>query len=797
MGTARPEAAFYRWRALAQEQRRVAAAVQSWLAAFSTMPIPTRATGNSIFDWQQIDETRASNVIVIDGPRGAGKTSLMLTLVELWRRTLAQDKLEEVFAPIPAVPPRPGETDLLGIGDVQPLADVPPASDHWTIETRTSFDSLRSRIIPIRVLDFAPLPYSTSLVTWVAAQLREFIDLLDQRTTAAFSDVSTRAVVPWEPDWDKELPSRRAWAELTASAAWGWDDNIQARKGTLDPDAYAEELQQSERARVGIVERWRTLIGAIVKDAAQRYRGRISEEARIVIPIDDVDMNPQRTAGLLDFVHTFWDPQLVFLLSGDSKLILAALEQHHAKALGMTGGDASDAGFSRREIAAQSYDKVVPLAQRFRIGPLTPAERVKMLEDRLSNLQGIGSTGPSGTSDAASKPMPLTDVLRMDRWAAEALPATLREIHDMRQKLSGHMKITDVVADIWSDAVSREALTVDDRKRISERVDLSQDGMPSVEAEIDARAERLGEFRVPSSSQGSSERRAGRTHLVLEGISALVPCDMPGSSRLRGALLLAADLAADDPDAAWSAISIAGRGYKCPAVRARVVVSIAPQHRSAGNHAEELLRRGVRWPVPNWPAPIDLARFAEEWRKLIPGILERRQAPGRDREVAIRFLDLIRSVQMRSAPLVVAPELKQLMKEIFEHRIPETSASPRDQAYVDWARGRALLLAAPESGLHVDTANDLLSVLPGDATKGVAPQKGAAAQKDVATPLFVGIHRARFERVRISLETLPYHESPDGYVDATLTAIDASFPGHPWVERFRPWKPEHAPQEVR
>src|SRR5262245_13745191 len=97
MGAARPEAAYYRWRALAQGQRRVAGEIQSWLSGFSELEIPTRAAGKNIFDWQRVNETRASNVVIIDGPRGAGKTSLMLTLVELWRRILAQERLDEAF----------------------------------------------------------------------------------------------------------------------------------------------------------------------------------------------------------------------------------------------------------------------------------------------------------------------------------------------------------------------------------------------------------------------------------------------------------------------------------------------------------------------------------------------------------------------------------------------------------------------------------------------------------------------------------------------------------------------------
>jgi len=744
MGAARPEAAYYPWKALTRGQRRAATGIQNWLHEFSELAIPTRALGKSIFDWQRIDKTRASNVVVIDGPRGAGKTSLMLTLVELWRRALAQEKLDEVL--------ERGEIDLEGFTEPNTSGQV-------------ATEPFRKNIIPIRVLDLAPLPQSTSLITWVAAQLREFIDLLDERTAPPFSDVSTHAAVPWEPDWDKELPSRRAWADLTASAAWGWDDNIQARKQMLDPDAYAEELQQSERARVGIVERWRTLIAAIVKDAAERHPNRISKEARIVIPIDDVDMNPLRTRDLLDFVRTFWDPQLVFMLSGDSDLILAALKRYHSKSMG--AADESAAGFTLHEMAAQSYDKVVPRAQRFRISPLEPKERVELLREQL----------PNG----------LEKLLFRDRWAAEALPPTLRELHDMRQTLSGQKTMSEVVGTLWSTALAREGAPAEVTEQIAQHVDLGQNGMPAIEMDVDAPSERLGEFRI------RKDQRSHRAHLVLEVASGLRPLKPENLSvRMRGAMLLAADLAANDPDAAWSQISIAGHGYKFPAVRARILASLASQNDEV-NRVRDLLRRGMRWPVPDWPAPVDFARFAEEWRRVIPDILEGRDAS----RVAVEFLRLVWRVQQEQSlpsppppttpttlqvpspqPPIFPPTLADAI--IFIQSETDTTMTPRPQAYVEWAETRAPLLATPESGLQWSTAEDLLEILT------IGQER---------------IHQARFERARITLETLSKESLPREEVDVALTAIDGAFSDHPWVKRFGAWKQQPAqdkrPQHVR
>jgi hypothetical protein len=793
MAAARPEAAFYRWKTLTEEQRRVASEINNWLLEYSGTEIPVRATEKSIFDWQRIDDKRASNVILVDGPRGAGKSSLLLTLIEVWRRSLAEEKLDEVFE---AKPTSSGETDLFDISDPSIALEVRNKLAASMQDSRRTIENLRGGIIPIRVLDFAPLPQSTSIVTWVAAQLREFIDLLDERTSPAFSDVSTRSVVPWEPDWEKELPSRKAWADLIASAAWGWDDNIEARKGGLDPDAYAEELQQSERARVGIVERWHRLIAAIVKDASQRHPHRIQKNARIVVPIDDIDMNPRRTGELLDFVRTFWDAQLVFVLTGDSNLILAALTQRHANA-----PDTSGSGFSALELAAQSYDKAVPLAQRFRIGPLKPEERVKLMRGQLFPL------GPTAPQEQIKEQTAFEQLLRRDRWAAEALPATLREVHDVRQKLAGREKVSDIAADIWADALEREIPKVEERDRIAQKVDLGREGMPSVEADIEARAVRLGEFRVP----WADKTRTLRTHLVLEAVSGFVPFHIPESApRLCGALILAADLAADDPDAAWSAISIAGRGFKFPAVRARVGVRIKSSNLAA-KRAEDLLRKGLRWPVPNWPAPVDLAGFAEDWQSHISEILKSRQDAKRDEALARLFLERIQFIyhdrgetqgSQQPATLGDATTLKGMMGIILaEGKGPE--ATQRQQAFVEWARSRAPLLATPESGLQFSTATELLSAAFPESAK---PQSTKRQRVDRASN---PVHQARFDRVRVTLETAMQKLKPRDDVDAPrkeddairkevneiLIAIDDSFSDHPWVARFGKWSHERLADE--
>src|SRR5262249_31559268 len=121
-------------------------------------------------------------------------------------------------------------------------------------------------------------------------------------------------------------------------------------------------------------------------------------------------------------------------------------------------------------------------------------------------------------------------------------------IHDTRQTLNRTENVTELVDNLWSAACDRE-LPGNLHKEIAERVSLGSEGMPSVEGDLDARPDRLGEFKVDQERSSSSESRQ-RTHLVLEAVSGLLSTDLAERERVNGAFLLAADLAADDPDAA-------------------------------------------------------------------------------------------------------------------------------------------------------------------------------------------------------------------------------------------------------
>ena len=67
------------------------------------------------------------------------------------------------------------------------------------------------------------------------------------------------------------------------------------------------ELEQAELSRLDVVTRWRHFVSRVAEDAAKAYRN-IARDVRLVISIDDADMNPRRCVELLDLLRMLWAP---------------------------------------------------------------------------------------------------------------------------------------------------------------------------------------------------------------------------------------------------------------------------------------------------------------------------------------------------------------------------------------------------------------------------------------------------------------------------------------------------------
>lgn len=715
MRTPRPEAGTRVWADLTDAQKEAAVAIQEWVARFieTVRPLPRKKSQRSVapasaFEYQRVDRLRNSNVVLIDGDRGSGKTTLMLTLLETWRAPLAGEPIDELF-------------------------EGAQQDERWT-RLNVAIGGVKGNAIPLRILDLQPLPASTSLVSWIASAVYEFLEHLDGRV----QELRTNAAGPvesWHPDWNEESPARRAWRDIIDAAASGWDDNLNARKPALDPEAYAEELKDAELARQRFARAWTRFVDEVLKQVVADARVHAGKRACLVIPIDDADMNPRRCSQLLDLLRMLWHPRVVFMLTGDSALFLKTLEHEF---LATFSPHLEDVQPSSRELAMEAYDKVVPYGQRFAIPAPTPERRLELVK------KSVG----------ARRDCRIVRLLQMDPWAQESLPASMRELQNVIPFLET-TKSHHAIAALWRlavdrlpDRVEREAL----REAISARGDtfvvaLSHRLVPADVRWSDVRLPHGGRIRVGFPARLDAFVYGDGTK------EKLLP------RRLSGVLALAADRAVGSGGARFLGASVGIDGMAFPAA-------------SGWSGAAGAF---LAWPLPDLPAPLDFARFGAAWSERTSTLLS--NAPPASElggALAAEFLASVLQLLPRQEPQTGKPQGLAAVSRALATAIAARGdgvSRDRERAIGNWFTSRALLVAAPESGLDEAAGGAVLTAF------------RSACPKELWNDVLKGTRRARRERASQAGQTDP---------EQFVRTIDEAHPDHLWAAEV-----EERPREAR
>ncbi len=302
-------------------QQRAVVRIVQFLDQFVAQPQRAKDDHPSL---ARLDLNRPSNVLLIDGERGSGKTEALLTLLAY---------LKSPFVP--------DNKDLVKIREsVNEAVQRNP-------ETGQAIG------IPVQVLDLQPLPRRTSLLMQLATRLYK---LVESHPTSADHRYDAPAL---HEHADPGQKLRAAWHKLVGAAASAEPDGGRSRH--LTPEDLADELEAQERERAGLYECWRKFVDQVIQvDLGElKYRGPAGGTPCLVIPIDDADMNPARCVELLELVRSLWHPRVVFLLTGHTDLFHALLQ---------TKFESDGLPPARSENLARLYfDKVVPKHQRFAV----------------------------------------------------------------------------------------------------------------------------------------------------------------------------------------------------------------------------------------------------------------------------------------------------------------------------------------------------------------------------------------------------------------------------------------------
>ncbi len=317
----RPEAQPRKHNDLSKTQQRAVSNILQFLDQF--VPEPQRATVDKS-PLVRLDLQRPSNVLLIDGERGSGKTETLLTLLGYWLSPFDPENKD--------------------------LAEIRKSVDD---AVRRGANAKRATGIPVPVLDMQPLPRGTSLLMQLATRLYKLVE------SHAASAPHGGDVPPLRAPADTGQTLRTAWQTLVRAAASAEPDGIRSRN--LTPEDLADEMEAQERERASLNDGWSAFVSKLAEVDLRKldYKGPDGGIPCLIVSIDDADMNPSRCVELLELVRSLWHPRVVFLLTGHIEMFHELLQRKFKK-------DGLSSVRAER-LARLYFDKVVPSQQRFEV----------------------------------------------------------------------------------------------------------------------------------------------------------------------------------------------------------------------------------------------------------------------------------------------------------------------------------------------------------------------------------------------------------------------------------------------
>lgn len=678
----------------------------------------------------RIEQRRESRVILIDGDSGSGKTSVLLTLIDHWssRISLQEDRAAEWG---PGVP-----------------------------------------LFPIGILDLQPLPPSTNLILHVASTLRKVIDTIEGELPT-----STNPAAPWHPLRQQELKSQNRWREFVRAAVAGSDGSSQRRD--LDPEALVLELEEAERERLDVARAFFQLVDALVNDLAHWYAIPGTRPPLLILSIDDADMNPHFSVALLNLLRILYHPRLAYLLTGNSELFTTMLRMHFSGTLfrpveriSLSPSDVGELQHDCDRLARLTYDRLVPDRQRCRIEDLATDKRLHELKHALS-LVRLDTFEPV-------EPKTIYTYFALIPRMALALPATMRGIVDLRAQLNLRSSVTDgstrhvrlvvwLVKYLWDQAVRGTYFAPDDRHALDSCVYITEDGNLSVQPnQIRWRAILTPHFRLPLAPPFSalvSQLQPIRAWFESAKERHVLP------STAVAAFMLANIVAVDGVQDFFLRSPAIGPIFDTTLMRIEF-------------NYKNVAKLNFGWPLPDPVLLLDSLIISDCW-KAVTGVPNASAETMQIQQLAVFFLEVvIETADNRNASLVtprnnfgteVWNELATKLAKLIQAQ-PAASGlkTTRQQMFEDWARDRAGLLAAPESGLPSEVAREFL----GSLRRAVSEEEWQS--------IALGLKAARQARARHVLRLATRRpgsdeQIPSGEVEELLQCLDLARKDSPWV----------------
>ncbi|MGA8810014.1 MAG: hypothetical protein WB973_19255 [Thermoanaerobaculia bacterium] len=287
-------------------------------------------------------EKRYERVLLLDGGRGTGKTSFLLTLIRRWH-------------------------GAAGVLDT-PAWLTPEDESRLSAQKRKMFPASVASGAPknirvIRILDFDPLPPGMPLIAGIVQAWRPLVEHYDGKTFRS-------------GELCDDFESRRlmdSWHSVFRVAA-GWSA-IVGRHGLVE-----QVLEEEEQVRdwQDLRGKWLWFVNEVIRVGRCLKSDRVDDPPVFVIVIDDVDLQVQRIRELLPALRMLAHENVFFLIAADRDHMVDMLRFEflgQQRKLAAAGGDNRATPKGSEDWAAvlanAAFEKVFPTRNRWQLRKLS------------------------------------------------------------------------------------------------------------------------------------------------------------------------------------------------------------------------------------------------------------------------------------------------------------------------------------------------------------------------------------------------------------------------------------------
>ena len=286
-----------------------------------------------------ISEDRSSRLAFLDGARGTGKSTILMTLLKFIIEGF--DKSSDT---------KPSEEDLSKIEDIH------------------------QRVVWLEPIDMEPTPKNWNMLPAILARIEQAYNRYYRSSNEGDSNQNNYSGL-LDPSHHYH-DSMRELRQLQNNVALSWDGNLNDRASQLDPDSYALETMRIERARLELNPNISKVLDSIAYTLDQT---RSIKNPLFILPIDDFDLNPVVCLELLRVLRMLSIPRLFTVMLGDLEIVDVVLNlkisndlntvcpEIRAEMLSITSNYVA---MTAGRIAADSIHKLLPPMQCIKLQPM-------------------------------------------------------------------------------------------------------------------------------------------------------------------------------------------------------------------------------------------------------------------------------------------------------------------------------------------------------------------------------------------------------------------------------------------